>query len=375
MLAFSGVKGMNVLMPQEFDFESVPPNVVIDRWSNLGITQAAIEKYPFTFRIKESELSMGIELLALNSAPGQYTHYSYALENDGQFRWVELGRNRQLFIQALAPGNYKVWAACTMENGQVSDPIQLMELNIVPFFYKTWWFWLLTTGLFISLSLYINNLHQKRKRDALLAETNRKLMLTQMRQQIASDLHDDLGADITRLTLLARQLELRGNNGNEQFSMIAKLGSNLRDTLSHIIWSTDPKLDDVKSLILSITEYGSEMLQLAGIEVKFEIHETNEAIQLNPQIRQNVWLMVKEIIQNCVKHSKATEAFIRINQTDNFLKINIEDNGRGIDFEAEGNKGRGLENLRYRAEKIDAYLSIESEQRAFTKIGFKVIIS
>ncbi|MCZ7603209.1 MAG: ATP-binding protein [Melioribacteraceae bacterium] len=196
-----------------------------------------------------------------------------------------------------------------------------------------------------------------------------------MRNQIAADLHDEVGSNLSTIALqsrlMMRESRLDGNS-KEQLQNISDIAGMTTDTIRDIVWFINPFHDNSEDLFLRMKELASKML--INQNYTFSANEDNEHIFKrlpNLNKRRHVYLLFKEALNNIVKHSNADEVTISLSDEEkNFLMI-IQDNGKGFN-EEQITHGEGLRNLRNRAIQIGAQILIESKEGNGTKITLKV---
>lgn len=194
-------------------------------------------------------------------------------------------------------------------------------------------------------------------------------------------MHDELGAKLTRISFLGDTARRCRSNPAETNQHIAKMSEAARElilSLDQIVWAVDPENDSLENLANYICRYAGEFSKDSSIQCKFKIPWKLPACNLSTEVRHNVFLAVKEALNNAVKHSGATEIVLTITVTDDEFALCISDNGRGI-IETRNNghpemkrTGHGLENMRQRLILIHGKLEINSEPGHGTEVRFIV---
>jgi signal transduction histidine kinase len=219
------------------------------------------------------------------------------------------------------------------------------------------------------------------------AKLRRKLELLEMqqameseRQRIARDLHDDLGAGITEIMLLS-ELAKRDNGQepvpakemNSQLSDITQKARQVATAMDEIVWTVDPKNDSLPDLASYLCDYVREFLRAANLSCRIDASESLPPMPLTAQQRHNLFMAVKEALNNTVKHSGATEVWLRIlwEPHRSALSVTVEDNGRG--FEPAARKegaGNGLANMQTRMHASGGETEFVSGPGEGTKVRF-----
>jgi len=214
-------------------------------------------------------------------------------------------------------------------------------------YYKTAWFILLMILLAAGI-IYMVVWYR--------IQQLKKLQL--LRTRIASDLHDEVGGSLVRITMLTDAMKREGNQ-NEQLGVISGISRGAISTMKDVIWTIDARNDNLTGLIDHIHEHTHQMLVPAKIEFEFNDNGLKGNDKMDMDFRQHIYLIYKEAINNIVKHSGATLVKISISRQDGVFSLRIQDNGKGI---TNGNgrrtSGQGLENMKMRATKMKANLEI-----------------
>ena len=197
------------------------------------------------------------------------------------------------------------------------------------------------------------------------------------RSRIARDLHDELGAGLTEVSLLASAGigEIRnGQKDNDRFSVIGEKARTLVSGLDVIVWAVDPKRDSLQSFADYIGGYAKELLSASAIFCRLRIPIECDAISLPGSVRHNLFLAVKESLNNVVRHASATEVELELTRSNGWLEIVIADNGRGFGGSTVC-RGNGLTNLKERLEALRGRCEIASEPGTGTRVKLVVPVS
>jgi len=189
----------------------------------------------------------------------------------------------------------------------------------------------------------------------------------QMRNQIASDLHDEVGSSLSSILMLGK-IALTEQNGRDE--IINKINSNAEEMIeriSDIVWATNPKYDDGKNLKEKISNYILQVNKLSKHAVNLSISDEIAGIKFQMDVRRNVFLIIKEAINNILKHARASVITIAIYIDQKKLHIRVTDNGIGFDVQHH-NDGNGLENMKTRTENVGGIFKLTSEKMKGTQI-------
>ena len=182
------------------------------------------------------------------------------------------------------------------------------------------------------------------------------------RARIAQDLHDDLGSSLTRISLLSGLLRADKDNPDQVEVHAAKLTQSADQTvraLEEIVWAVRPGSDSLQSLVDYIAHFASELFEGTATRCRLDLPHDLPVRPLPPDVRHNIFLIVKEALTNALKHASAAEVNVQAKVASGVLEINIQDDGKGMMAptpKVEG-KRHGLENMRHRAKTIGGVLA------------------
>ena len=206
------------------------------------------------------------------------------------------------------------------------------------------------------------------------ANFRRKLELERVRTRIATDLHDDIGASLTRIAMLS-EVTQRQHGGvtpasAKRLTQIADDARTLVDSMSDIVWAIDPRRDDFLSVVERVRSFAVDTLGAAGVRWQMSVAPQLEAQRLTPEQRRALYLIFKEAINNIARHADCRHASCQITFEHAMLVAVIEDDGCGLHTEKTGNGrgGRGLVNMKARAAEIGGQLEFEPRAGGGTRL-------
>ncbi|MCW1883356.1 histidine kinase [Luteolibacter flavescens] len=356
-LWFPTGSGIVRVRPDLVEVNQVPPPVYLSSTRVNGSQQdereGRVEAGPGRSRIEFRFVGLGY------SAPEKVT-YRARLEglND---TWRDLGNQRVAAYEAVPPGRYTFEVLAVNGDGVWSRNPASVNVFIRPHFWESAWF-ILTVGALAlagtaAVGWYIARRRMKRRIQTLKIRNARE----NERTRIARDLHDDLGASLTEISILSALAAEGGEESTlrptlDQLSHKAKA---VVGTLDEIVWAVNPREDTLRSLVDYLAAFAREFLDTAGIPLRTDIPRHIPETPLDATARHGVFLAAREALNNLVKHSKATQARLAVYLDDSKLEIRIEDNGRGFSQEWEA-KGYGVANLRERMRAAGGDCSISS---------------
>ncbi|GAB3560300.1 tetratricopeptide repeat-containing sensor histidine kinase [Spirosoma fluminis] len=231
----------------------------------------------------------------------------------------------------------------------------------------------LTTGL-VALGAGLGYLYyQQRQRSAanslLAAERERELAVLQSelhgqqkeRLRISKEMHDDLGASLTAIGLLSEVVKTRmGLATSPEVEKISAISAEMVSSMNEIIWSLNTRNDSLNGLIAYTRAYASEFIENTSLNLRTEVAESPYEINVRGADRRNVFLTVKEALNNVVKHAQATQVMLRIQPDAEQLTIQVCDNGRGFEPSEQSGNRNGLTNMQNRMAESGGRCQISS---------------
>jgi ligand-binding sensor domain-containing protein/signal transduction histidine kinase len=313
---------------------------------------------------------------ALSYTAPEKNRFRYKLEgldND----WVEAGSRRTAFYNNIPPGHYTFRVIACNDYGVWNTLGANVNLTLQPYFWQRWWFksFIVITGL--SLAATGARLVTKRRMQLALERLERQHAVEKERIRIAQDMHDDLGARLTQILMLSSFASDEGRGEKEMKSQLGQISVAARDlvrNLDAIVWAVNPKHDFVDSLAMYLSEYMEMFLSGMPIRFRWDVPDTLPHDPISSEVRHNVFLAVKESLNNVVKHSGASEVWLRLGVEHETLTVTIEDNGKGCAVESPSKFGNGLVNMTKRMKTIGGSCEITSEPGKGTRIRLQVSI-
>lgn len=193
----------------------------------------------------------------------------------------------------------------------------------------------------------------------------------EIRSQIASDLHDDMGSTLSSIRIFSELLRKPDVKSDDLLTKIEENAKDTMEALDDIIWLVKPSNDRFSNLSLHISQYAIPLFEGKGIRFTIDFPESITDAPLPMETRRNIFLIIKESINNLVKYSQCTEALVKAEQTGDEILFTVKDNGKGFD-PAIGTDRNGVKNLHARANQIQANLDIKSTPGKGTEISLLV---
>lgn len=374
-LYFGGIRGLNQINPNTFNPDKQSPVVQL---ISLSVSDTAYSRCipPANPVINLSRLSPHIsgKVFSTDYFNAGFLLYSYFLEGY-QEGWSKPTLDAVFTYRNLPPGKYRLFVKCADTYMNWSKPVLLLTVSITPPVYSRWWFLAVVALCIISITILIVKKIQQIRFQNQIKEMERQYAIEKERHRISKDMHDEVGASLTRISILS---ELAKNQHNESAKMqqiigqISEISGGVVDEMSEIIWAMNPRNDTLDSFTSYNRQYASSYLESAGIEGSFSFPDDIPARPMSSELRRNLFLTVKEALHNVVKHSGASQVHMQLYFGEQVLQIIISDNGKGFLIEKTHDWGNGLINMRRRIEEPGGRFEIMSEEGKGTTIDMSV---
>jgi signal transduction histidine kinase len=289
---------------------------------------------------------------------------------------IGLGTFREAHYEGLSPGSYRLRVAGTDAFGRLTGTETGLNFFVPQPFWKTTWFWglvvLAATTLTVGTSRYF--VWHKMRRE--MQRLKQQRVLEQERLRIAHDIHDDLGARVTQISLLSAMSQNNGTfpeKARADFDRISKMSRELVTALYETVWAVSPENDNLEALGTYLSQLANKLCEQTPLRCRFQVTSLPTEVQLSSQTRHNICMAVKEAIHNVIKHAQATEITMRITFADGQLDITIQDDGRGFDPQTRA-EGNGLPNMKRRLADIGGQCTFESRPGAGTTVHLNLMV-
>ncbi len=230
-----------------------------------------------------------------------------------------------------------------------------------------------TFSVIIILLLVVGLLVLGRTR--LRKKLEMQMAIAEERTRISSEMHDDLGSELSKISLLSDLVKGIGTGPNAQAHLdnISRSSRELLDKMGEIVWSLSDKYDTLESLLIYIRRYAKEYFSVTDIDCRVVMPEHFPEVTLEGQRRREIFLVVKEALHNVVKHAGARKVAIVIACGDGSVNIKIHDNGVGVDLANISMFGNGLGNMKARIENVGGTFTIKNEEGTVIDINFPYV--
>jgi signal transduction histidine kinase len=206
-------------------------------------------------------------------------------------------------------------------------------------------------------------------------ELERKLALERERTRIAKEFHDDVGASLTRISILAQMIESHNTDSDKARQWLKIIKDSCRDAslgITSIIWALNDKNITTDSMAAHIRRFALEFLEETEIQTDFNMPENLPLLEIKADIRRNIYLCLRESLNNMKKYSSATRVEISLEIANGIFNLSIRDNGKGFDLMDVDKDRNGLANMRKRMQDVGGKFNLETRKGNGTSLSFEI---
>ena len=277
----------------------------------------------------------------------------------------------------LKPGNYRFRVIGVNLLGNPDGAEAAVELFVPRPFWVQPWFWGTVLVFFTTLIVGSGRYLVWRRIKREMARLKSQQALESERLRIAHDIHDDLGARVTQITMVSAMSlhdPTLSEKSREDLNQIKRMSRDLVTALYETVWAVNPEYDNLDALGSYLCQMVNQQCDRTQVHCRLHVSELPHEIQVSSQTRHNITMVVKEAINNVIKHARVSEVVMNVTWNDNVLDITIEDNGCGFDASNGQNGHYGLTNMKQRMQKLGGHCSIESKPGSGTVVHVQMTI-
>ena len=286
--------------------------------------------------------------------------YSYRLHGGSNDQWSEPTNNATVSFIDLHPGDYTLDIKANFPARRYPERVIAYKFSITPAWWQTWWFKSIVSLLIVTFLILAFRFYYRRKLEKKLATLEKQQAVEKERTRIATDMHDDLGAGLSRIKFLSETIGIKKQQHEpieEDVNKIREYSHEMIDKMGEIVWALNKKNDTLSDLLSYTRAYAMEYLSQNGIQCKAELPENIPPIFVSGEFRRNIFLILKEALHNIVKHSQASDVSLLIH-LNHHLSIELKDNGVGFDKNNTRAFSNGLSNMQARSKEIGGKINI-----------------
>lgn len=388
--------GLLMVDPDKLRENPNPPPVVLERVAVDESTAALYQKRFFPnagegeqilelggssreLRLPPDHNKLDMEFAALSYTSAANVHFRYKLINFDQ-KWIEAGNDYSAHYPRLPAGNYEFRVIACNNAGVWNETGASLRLVVDPFYWQTPWFRSLVIISFSAgVIASVRYLSFRRLQDRI-REFNQQTALHQERARIARDMHDEVGAKLTRLSLLSDMAAAGYKLPPDADAEVREISETARETIlafDEIVWAVNPRNDTLGDLINYLCRHAEDFFEGGPTQCVFELPRNLPDVMLPTEVRHGVFLAVKEALTNVGKYAAAELVCLRLLIHSSTFELIVEDDGCGFDPTAADSRpggGNGILNMRERMHAISARFECSSHPGGGTRIAFHVPI-
>ena len=397
-LWFTTVRGVVWLNPDQLAKKSPPPPVLVEemrvdgelvplnengrsRMEAGGARGPASIFHPQSspIQIPPGRTQFDFRFTALNFDGGDRARFRYQLEGYDS-GWVDAENLRTAHYGRLSPRAYRFHVIACNNEGVWNNAGAAVSFTVEPYFYQTTSFFIFASALVIGGVAFTVRRVATRKYRRKLAAMEKQAAVERDRARIAKDIHDDVGAGLTQITLLTELARREPAQTGANLERITQSARKLTKAMDEIVWAVDPQHDTVAGLMDYISAYAEDYLRVAEVRCRMDLPMELPAARVDAEVRYNLFLALKESLNNIVKHAQATEVWLRLKLAPGRLTLEIEDNGKGLQSSAGAageerlSSGSGLGNLEKRLASVGGRCEIHSVAGQGTRVELTVFL-
>jgi len=311
-------------------------------------------------QLKYRENSLRFTFSAASYIAPEYNEYRVRLRgyDDNWSNWTNETAKDYTFI---SEGTYSFEVQSKNIYNKLGS-VDRYTFTVLPPWYRTWWAYsgyliLIIGTIYLGYRIRITQILKEYK----------------IRNNIADDLHDEISATLTSISYFAEAASRQKTPKKDKYvNLIGKSAVEAKEKITDIVWAINPENDNWNSFLAKCRRFASDLIESKNIRYDFEINKKPKG-RMRMEIRQNLWLMFKEIVTNAVRHSGASKINISFNYDKKMLIVKVQDNGDGFDPDST-RRGNGVRTIKKRAGEIRGEAQIKTEPDLGTRWIIKIAI-
>lgn len=356
--------GLVSFFPNRLQGSIYPPGVQLTGIYVNDVLHAAppssneIKRIDLTF--KQNTFSFDFSMIAFNHVSDCSFEYKLDGYDEG---WIKSGAAQYTRYSKIPPGNYVFNIRVIDPLGKPSPITKTLEIRIAKAFWQTTAFEIAVAIFVLSIGWLVSKWYFNVRIKKQKMQFEKQQVIEKERTRIATDMHDDLGAGLSRIKFLSQSiLNKTANDKNikTELEKITSFSDEMSEKMGEIVWALNEKNDTLADLVAYSRSYAVEYLANHHIECEANTPLHLPGTFITGEMRRNIFLSVKECLHNIVKHAGATKVCFSV-QLEKMIQIVIHDNGKGIDWNNRRAYSNGLENISKRMKEINGEVHFINE--------------
>jgi signal transduction histidine kinase len=292
--------------------------------------------------------------------------------------WVEAGQRRVAYYGHLSPGHYTFEVMASGLDGAWHEATNPLKLVIVPTLWQRPLVRALAGLIALTLGAAVVWSVARARLRRRLAVLERQRALEQERSRIARDMHDELGARLTQISLLSAMTSSNARDADQvrvHAEKVVNVSRDLARTLDEMVWAVRPQNDNLENVVDYLRQMTADMCDGTNVQCWFSVPGQVPVVEVQANLRHNLLLACREAVTNVLRHSGATELRMDIRLEPSMLEVDVADNGCGFN-EAEADPDRsGLRNMRHRMGEVGGSCEWQKTDQGGTRVRFRLPLS
>ena len=357
---FGGIYGIDYFHPDSLVKDNNNPVLAFTNFKVLNKDRIPIKgRSGPLIELEHNDRQITVEFASLDYGDQKKIQYAYRVDDN---EWIKTGNQHSLSFSDLPKGSHYLSVRSTNSEGiWLNNEISCL-IVVQPWWWESWWFRLCAAMLILGIFVLLLRFYYHRKFEKQKIVLERQQAVERERTRIATDMHDDLGANLSRIKFLSEIIGIKEQKKEKietEISGIRHYSNEMIDKMGEIVWALNERNDSLSDLLAYTRAYTVEYLSQNGIQTDIRTPDHVPNLFVSGEFRRNVYLTVKETLHNIVKHSEANRVEMSM-EVGKQLFFKIHDNGKGFD---EGNIrpfSNGISNMKHRMARLGGSLEISS---------------
>jgi signal transduction histidine kinase len=372
---FATRSGLVAADPTRVQPNRIPPPILIERVLLDGKETAFTPGK--SIRIPPGHRRVEFEFTAFSLAAPESIVFRHKLEGWDE-DWGEPTTLRSAGYSRLAASDYEFIVSARNSAGVWNREGAAVRFTVEPFLHQRWWFRSVVGVSLVGLLSWGIRTYERRQLRAKLAELERQQAVARERARIARDIHDELGTDLTQISLLADVGCVKPGDAQEAELNFTKIAERSRDavrSLDGIVWAANPRNDFLPRLADYLCHLVDDGFENSEVRCRKEVPTGLPAIPVSAEVRHNLALAVKEALANTLKHARAATVRLKLEWHEPELVVTVEDDGVGFELGKVRPLGNGLGNQATRMKEVGGRVDIVTSPGSGARTIFRVRIN
>jgi signal transduction histidine kinase len=341
---------------------------------------SSVPDFPFTYEYMRAGTPRTV-VLRVEYVPGQDARVTAWLDPDLSSGMTEFNQPTNIAVHFEANANFDEFRLIHRGYGGGWEFSQMLvatsfeDLLIQPFWKRGWFIGLMMAGMLMTVGMSVR-LAERRRAERQIRRLEQESAVAAERARIARDIHDEVGASLTKIGKLTELMDRKRQTDAHQTEFTHNIAETARDTIramDEIVWAINPKNDTLKEVADYLVHYMEDFLHPTAIACELDVPLSLPPIPITAEMRHNLFMVVKEALNNAVKHAAPRRIKLALEiLPDQQLAITVNDDGSGFDPERGAAVGNGLENMQRRMREIGGALKLQSAPAQGTTVTLLV---